>query len=155
VSADDKTRAYGQNNPTLTASYSGFVGGETLATSGVTGEPALSTTAVVDSPAGNYSIAIADGSLSSDNYRFTFVDGSLVVFGTAPVILSITVEDPTHVVIQWTSINNVTYRLQYRADFNQDWADLAPDVTAVSDTTSIVDNPSGATLRFYRIMVVP
>jgi len=38
---------------------------------------------------------------------------------------------------------------------DSDWADLAPDVTAVSDTTSIVDNPSGAPLRFYRVMVVP
>src|SRR5262249_31211186 len=33
ATADNKTRAAGQANPTLTASYSGFVGGETLATS--------------------------------------------------------------------------------------------------------------------------
>src|SRR6185369_3737207 len=32
VTADNKSRAAGQANPTLTASYAGFVGGETLAT---------------------------------------------------------------------------------------------------------------------------
>jgi hypothetical protein len=39
VTADNKTRTAGQANPTLTASYAGFVGGETLPTSGVTGAP--------------------------------------------------------------------------------------------------------------------
>jgi hypothetical protein len=36
VTADNKTRAADQANPTLTASYAGFVGGETLPTSGLT-----------------------------------------------------------------------------------------------------------------------
>src|SRR3989449_839958 len=44
VTADDKTRAAGASNPALTVTYSGFVGGETLATSGVTGSPTLSAT---------------------------------------------------------------------------------------------------------------
>src|SRR5437899_306378 len=45
VTADDKTRTYGDSNPTFTASYAGFKNGETLATSGVTGSPSLTTTA--------------------------------------------------------------------------------------------------------------
>src|SRR5262249_18671209 len=77
VTANNQTRAAGQANPTLTASYSGFVGGETLATSGVTGSPALSTTSTT--VAGAYPITIALGSLSSVNYSLSFVNGVLTV----------------------------------------------------------------------------
>jgi trimeric autotransporter adhesin len=155
VSADDQSRAFGLDNPNLTASYSGFVGGETLATSGVTGDPDLNTAAVNNSPAGNYPITAAVGSLSAVNYNFSFADGTLTVFGEAPGIKSVTVLDPTHVVIYWSAISNVTYRVQYRPDLDTDWADLVPDVTATSNTALAVDNPAGAQQRFYRILVVP
>src|SRR5207247_7552694 len=69
VTADDKTRAAGASNPTLTVSYSGFVGGETLATSGVTGTPALSATST--NLAGTYPITVTAGTLASVNYTFT------------------------------------------------------------------------------------
>src|SRR6185503_8326625 len=71
VTADDKTRAAGAPNPTLTATYAGFVGGETLATSGVTGTPAFSATST--NVAGTYPITVAVGTLSSVNYAFSFV----------------------------------------------------------------------------------
>src|SRR6185503_15959944 len=77
VTADDKSRAAGQPNPTLTASYSGFVGGETLATSGVTGSPALSTTST--NVAGTYPITAGLGTLSAANYSFSFLNGVLTV----------------------------------------------------------------------------
>ena len=48
VSADNQTRAAGVANPTLTASYSGFVNGDTA--TAVTGSPDLSTTATTSSP---------------------------------------------------------------------------------------------------------
>src|SRR5205823_5523692 len=79
VTADNKTRVYGASNPTFTASYSGFVGGQTLATSGITGTPALNTPADVNSPIGTYPIVAAVGTLSSVNYNFTFVDGTLTI----------------------------------------------------------------------------
>src|SRR6266705_3649877 len=69
VTADNKTRVYGASNPTFTASYSGFVGGQTLATSGITGTPALNTTADANSPVGTYPIVAAVGTLSSVNYN--------------------------------------------------------------------------------------
>src|SRR5207248_197625 len=50
ATADDKSREYGDANPTFTASYSGFKNGETLATSGVTGSPSFTTGAVASSP---------------------------------------------------------------------------------------------------------
>ncbi len=79
VTADDKSRLYGDANPALTAHYEGFVGGETFATSDVIGSPALSTSATTASTPGNYSISAAAGSLSASNYTFQFVAGTLAV----------------------------------------------------------------------------
>src|SRR6185503_19494806 len=81
VTADDKTRAAGQPNPTLTASYSGFFGGENLANSGVTGSPALSATTA--NVVGTYPITAALGTLGAANYSFTFSNGTLTVTAAA------------------------------------------------------------------------
>src|SRR5262249_52729151 len=74
---DKKRRAAGRVNPPLTASYSGFVGGKTLASSGFPGSPALSTTST--NLAGTYPITAALGTLSAANYSFSFVNGLLTV----------------------------------------------------------------------------
>jgi len=89
VTAENKTHAAGQPNPTLTASYSGFVGGETLATSGVSGSPALSTTA--NDLVGTYPITAGLGTLSALNYSFSFQNGVLTVTpGTASSLAIVT-----------------------------------------------------------------
>jgi hypothetical protein len=80
VIADNATRQYGDANPTFTASYSGFKNGETLATSGVMGTPSLITTATPASAIGsNYVITAAVGGLTSANYEFAFVNGTLTI----------------------------------------------------------------------------
>jgi hypothetical protein len=79
IKADDATKVIGAGNPALAASISGFVNGETLATSGVTGSPALSTTADVNSPVGTYPINVEQGTLSAANYDLTFLSGNLTV----------------------------------------------------------------------------
>jgi hypothetical protein len=79
VTADSTSRAYGVANPPLTASYRGFVNGESLATSGVTGSPSLSSPATASSPPGAYPLNIAAGTLSAANYAFTFAGGTLTV----------------------------------------------------------------------------
>ena len=82
VTADNQARAYGAANPTLTATISGFVNGETLGTSGVTGTASVTTTAVASSGvAGSpYAITPAAGSLTAANYDFTiFTSGSLTI----------------------------------------------------------------------------
>jgi hypothetical protein len=62
----------------------------------------------------------------------------------------------TNVVIRWSAVSNVTYRVQYLSNLsNPNWLDLAPDVTATNITASAVDNPHGATPRFYRVKIVP
>ncbi len=89
VTADNKGKAFGAANPTLTASYSGFQNGETLATSGVTGSPGLTTTATTTSNVATYPITAALGSLSAGNYSFSFVGGTLTITkATATLALS-------------------------------------------------------------------
>jgi uncharacterized repeat protein (TIGR01451 family) len=73
----------------LTATISGFVNGETLATSGVTGNPTLTTNATGTSAPGNmYTITPTQGTLTAGNYEFTiFNPGTLTVVDVAPTIL--------------------------------------------------------------------
>ncbi|MGD0881340.1 MAG: MBG domain-containing protein [Acidimicrobiales bacterium] len=83
VKANNQSKLFGQVNPTLTYAITGFVNGQTLATSGVTGAPACTTTATQTSPAGTYPITCAPGTLSATNYTFTFVAGTLTVSNTS------------------------------------------------------------------------
>jgi len=85
VAADNKSINVGDPLPTLTANFSGFVNGQTLATSGVTGNPKLTTTATASSPAGSYPISISQGTLGSANYTFNFVPGMLQIFNITHV----------------------------------------------------------------------
>ncbi len=88
VQADNKTRAYGQTNPVLTATITGFVNGENASVLG--GNLNLVTTAGTNSPTGNYPI-LASG-LTATNYSITFSNGTLTV---APYALSVVAENKT------------------------------------------------------------
>src|SRR4029079_1147025 len=79
VTADNLSRTYGDPNPSLTASFGGFKFAESLATSGVAGAPALVTTAAASRAIGPYTITAGLGTLTSGNYGFTFVNGTLTV----------------------------------------------------------------------------
>lgn len=79
VTAGNASRAFETANPAFTFSLSGLVHGDTASV--VSGAPAFSTSAVMNSPAGTYPITAAQGSLSSPNYIFTFVPGTLTVTG--------------------------------------------------------------------------
>jgi hypothetical protein len=77
ISADNKSMAQGTTVPSLTATYTGWVNGDTpacLATPVV-----LATTASSNSPAGAYPVS-ATGAASPD-YSITFVNGLLTVTG--------------------------------------------------------------------------
>jgi hypothetical protein len=84
VTANNVSRAYGFANPTLTASYTGFVNGDTPATA-LTGSPSLTTTAVASSLPASYPITVSQGTLTAANYTFTFVNGTLTVTFTGSV----------------------------------------------------------------------
>jgi hypothetical protein len=82
ITADTKGRIFGQANPPLTITYTGFVNGETPSV--LTSLPSTSTTATPASPPGLYPITISGATAA--NYAITHVDGLLAVTALAPVI---------------------------------------------------------------------
>ncbi len=75
VTADDKTKVMGHENPELTCRYSGFIANENV--TNLTTAPVAITTAATDSPWGNYPISVSGG--EADNYSFAYVGGTLTV----------------------------------------------------------------------------
>jgi hypothetical protein len=75
ITADNKTKFEAQPNPTLTATYTGFVLGETPAS--LLTPAVLATTAVQASPPGTYPITVTGA--TSNNYAITFVNGTLTI----------------------------------------------------------------------------
>jgi hypothetical protein len=88
VTANNATMTAGGPLPAFTASYSGFVNGDTAAV--LSGSPAFSTTANSSSPAGFYPITVTQGSLSDSNYTFSYVAGTLTVVQAPAISLSTT-----------------------------------------------------------------
>ncbi|MGZ3810415.1 MAG: YVTN family beta-propeller repeat protein [Mucilaginibacter sp.] len=81
VTADNKTKAFGAENPVLTATYTGFVNNEQPAQ--LTALPELSTTATTTSPVGDYAIIVSGG--SSPDYTIIPVNGILTVISTMAI----------------------------------------------------------------------
>jgi len=79
VTAQGQTMVYGGGVPSLTATVSGLVAGQTLATSGISGQAACATTATGASGVGAYPITCSLGTLSSPDYAFSFAPGTLTI----------------------------------------------------------------------------
>jgi hypothetical protein len=78
VTANPASRAYGATNPTLGATCSGFVNGETASV--VSGAPGFSTPATVTTGVGNYGVTPSLGTLAAANYTFgPFLNGTLTI----------------------------------------------------------------------------
>jgi Immunoglobulin I-set domain/Bacterial Ig domain/Immunoglobulin domain len=57
--------------------------------------------------------------------------------------------------LTWTSVNGLTYRLQYIGDLTTtNWINVVPDVLATGPTASATNDASAAQ-RFYRVMLLP
>jgi len=77
IAANSVSVAQGAPLPALTYTPTGFVNGETAAV--LSGAPSETTTETPTSAVGTYPIAISQGTLSSLNYTFTFVPGTVTV----------------------------------------------------------------------------
>ncbi len=75
VTALDQSRIYGEANPSLVGTITGFVNSETVAELNTL--PSYSTTATLDSNTGNYTIS-ASGA-SANNYDFQYNTGTLSI----------------------------------------------------------------------------
>jgi uncharacterized protein (TIGR03437 family) len=86
VTASGATRPYDTAN-SLSYAITGFVNSDTVAVVG--GSPSLSTAATLTSPPGTYAVTVSQGTLTTVNYAFTFVNGSLIVMkASATVVLN-------------------------------------------------------------------
>jgi Ca2+-binding RTX toxin-like protein len=106
ITADNKSMIKGDLLPPLTASYSGFVNGDTPAS--LTSPAILSTTATSQSAAGPYTIS-ARGAADS-NYRISYTAGTMTVI--SDVGKAVLIPDPinptqTLLSISGTSANDV------------------------------------------------
>jgi hypothetical protein len=86
ITADDKTKQYGSDDPVLTVSYSGFVAGEDSSVLG--GE--LEIARAPGDTVGTY--ALTPSGLTSGNYDITYEAGELTIEAAA---LTITADDKT------------------------------------------------------------
>ena len=83
ITANNTNKIYGADNPTFTASYSGFTNSDNAAS--LTTPVSLTTTANAASPAGPYTIT-PSGAVDA-NYTIGYVNGTLTV-GTATLIVT-------------------------------------------------------------------
>ena len=153
VTANDTNRIFDAANPAFTASYTGFVNGDTLAV--VSGSPSLTTSATTSSPAGGYTITNTLGTLSAANYTFSLVNGTLTVQPAAAfAILSLGVTNQV-VTVTWSSVSNTVYGLQSSTNLvGTNWVSLLPNVTATGSTASQTNAIGGAPQKFYRVTVI-
>jgi hypothetical protein len=72
------------------------------------------------------------------------------------VISAVSVTDSQEVVINWQSVSNLTYLLQYKDTLNAvGWEDLPPPVTATGETATATNSVGNLPQRFYRILLMP
>lgn len=91
ITANSQSKTYGSANPAFTASYSGFVNGDT--NTSLTTQPAIVTTATAASATGTYPITVSGA--ASNNYNIAYVNGTLSVYPGAQII-TFTVQPRTY-----------------------------------------------------------
>jgi len=146
--AHDKTRAYGQPNPDLTISYSGFVNGE--GTNVLTTLPSASTVATTSSAPGGYTITVTGG--SDENYTVNTVHGTLTITGPGSTTIA-TVEfvGGGNVRVAGTGDANVNYKVEASVDLKT-WTLLGTAPSNETGTFEYIDTTTaGVPMRYYRV----
>ncbi|GEM_PF-3671059 len=127
ASADDKTRTYGADNPSLTITYDGFVNDDTV--EDIT-EPVASVNANVASPVGEYGITLTGGDAA--NYGISLENGTLSV---TPATLIARASDAT----RNKGEQNLTFQIEYEGFVNSETAaviDVEPTASTQATETS-------------------
>ena len=132
VTAKPVSMTYGAALPVLTYSYTGFVNGDGNST--VKGAPSLTTGATSASSAGSYPIACAVGTLTSREYTFNCVNGTLAV---NPAVIA--VKGASLAVTYGASAPSLTYQLSGFVN-----GDTATSVSGAPVITSSVTSASPA-----------
>ncbi len=94
ITANGASRTAGQDNPAFSATFAGFVGGQTAQTADLRGTLRLLTSADAGSPAGSYAI-VPDG-ISSNNYSIRYAAGTLSVLPASPAPMVAVPGEPSY-----------------------------------------------------------
>ncbi len=152
VSAVNVSRTYGLPNPPFTVSYGGFVNAE--GTNVLTGAPSLITSAAINSPPGPYTITVSTGTLSANNYGFTFVNGMLTVLAS-PVLSGVPLS-PSQFALTWPTITNQTYQLEYATNLAAaTWTPLGTPVVGSGNPVIVTNGLDALPQRFFRLRISP
>ena len=152
VTADNKTKICGMTNPPLTASYSGFVGGENAST--LSSPVILNTTATSTSAAGTYPITV--GGATAANYSIQYVDGTLLV-GSTPQLAGakVSLNGAEQFVVSYPTITGQTYQFEYSDDLSTgNWTPQGNPVVGNDSSFTVTNNISASPHRFFRVEVL-
>ena len=105
VNALRATKVYGAPIPPLNYTITGFVNGDTAAST-VTGVPTIYTTATADSPVGSYPVDLYPGTLAAANYKFAGA-GSGIDITKAPL----TIAANSLTMVQGAAVPPLTYTM--------------------------------------------
>jgi lipopolysaccharide export system protein LptA len=148
ITADNVSITYG-STPTLTATYSGFVNGDTQS-SVVSTSAILSSTGGATSSVGTYPISISGAVLNNSNYTIKYVQGTLTITAAT---LTISADNQYMVVNSTVPAYTVSYSGFVNSDTQGSIVTTAPTVTAspspvnTSTTGAYTLTPSGAVLN--------
>jgi hypothetical protein len=151
VKAGDTNRPYGAANPPFGASYLGFTNGDTVTV--LQGSPSFNTSATPTSPPGSYAIVVAQGTLSAQNYDFTFINGTLTVTTELLNTLQLTWAANGGLLLSMQGIAGSPYQVRISNDL-VNWT-LLTNVTADASGAFHVPIPvsiRGGDASFYQVL---
>ena len=128
ATAEDKSKTYGEVNPTFTITYTGFVNGDNA--TAITTIPTASTTADATAGVGTYDIDLTGG--AADNYSFNLTSGTLTV---NKATLTVTADDKLKGFSQVNPELTMTYTGFVNGDDVSD-IDIEPGISTTADETT-------------------
>lgn len=136
VTAENKSKVYGEEIPELTYKASGFVEGESLDTLGIT--PTLTTTAEENSPVGSYPIQFSPNETKeTDNYTIQYEDATLTIGTSQALVGTVSLADWKYGETQQTENASVSGGVNDYADPTYSYkAKGADDATYTSEKPS-------------------
>ncbi|MDB5008643.1 MAG: hypothetical protein JWP45_3036 [Mucilaginibacter sp.] len=150
VNADNQRKTYGQANPALTITYTGFVNGDTQAS--LTTAATAATTATAASPVNTY--AITPSGAVDNNYAISYVNGTLTIGQAA---LTVTANNQSKTYGQANPALTITYTGFVNGDTQASLTTAATASTAATIASSVgtyTITPSGAVDNNYTISYV-
>ena len=151
ITAQNTNKVYGATLPIFTATYGGFVNGDTFAS--LTTPVTLGTSATQASPAGPYTITASGATYS--NYTIVFVSGTLTV---TTKTITVTAQNSTKAYGQALPVFTATYSGFALSDDTNSLTSLATVTTTASATSDVgpyTITASGAASPNYSFTYVP